>query len=756
MSHRIGHWSLLSLLALGADGALAAPPSTAPYTIDSQFTYVEDATSQSIGQVNMIVCFMSSMRPDALVNQGDYIALVDQNQCDKNHRSSSSNSGAGDGGTQSASYMTATVNSSRASNADPMIAKIWIDDDEEGAQATIFAHLNASAAPTDANPYGVFRLDFCGKPNVGGSSCMMNGFMQGGDGSLAYYQSESKPDHAGITALKLTSVGTASGSGSLDAQQTEGGVTSEVTFDFAYNAGLFLRGDQCFSRDASDPATGQSVWRYGLYDSDTGEHITRNSGFPIEYTSAGTTYRGFLGYWGLSLPPSAMATLTSGTTVQKVDYASGSAPVRTDYTVVLAPGKLMKYTKKSRTLQDMDQIRFNAWVGDASGMFSGATSNTSYELYWDEASGLFKVTGQMVCGDNGCQTHNLDAPQDVSPSAWAANGIQGWSQSLGGELYIDLHGAGATVDSSTIGVVYRQQDIVYPSDFPAALYCVSNCATAATLQSYFTNGSTDTSPFGATYDNWNTTALAGVVTYGSDTTNGLLLDGVGAAVALTDATAYAQRPQYPSGVRSGRLVASLADAECSPGSDTYCDYRIGSADVYYVWETGPNNWNQFAAVKDTTGSFVQFDAPLQVSFGVPEGAQYGEYAGKSLVLQYGGFGDLWGIPGSCVSHLTNLPQSCDVPDSRYVPEFVIPYDATAGVVHDGQTTYLVKWLEREIRFARKPLADCTDAGLVTGSGAQLPSAADLKDPTDPNSDAYIGTKPTVTDPPRVVQGEVKY
>jgi hypothetical protein len=756
MSHRIGYWSLLSLLALGANAALAAPPATAPYTTDSQFTYVEDATSQSIGQVNMIVCFMSAMRPDALVNEGNYIALVDQNQCDKNHRSSSSNSGAGDGATQSADYMTATVNSSRASNTDPMIAKIWIADDNENGQSTIYAHLSASDAPSTANPYGVFRLDFCGKPNTPGSACMMNGFLQGGDGSLAYYQTENQPDRSATTALKLTSVGTSSGSGRIDAQQTEGSVSTEMSFDFAYDSSLFLRGDQCFSRDASDPETGQSVWRYGLYDADSGERIARDSGFPIEYSSGGTTYHGFLGYWGLSLPASAMATLTSGSTVQKVDYASGSTPVRTDYTVVLAPGKLTKYTKASRTLHDMDQIRFNAWIGDATGLFTGATSNSSYELYWDEASGQFKVTGQMVCGNSGCQTHSLDAVQNVSAGFWAANGVQGWAQSLGGELYIDLHDAGDTVVSSEIAVVYRRQDAVYPSDFPATLYCVSNCPTAATLQSYFAGSSTDTSPFGASFDHWSPTPAAGVLSYSGDTANALLLDDGGNGVALTDAVAYAQRPMYQSGVRSGRLVANLADAECAPDSGTYCDYRIGSADVYYVWETGPNNWNQFAAVKDAGGSFVQFDAPLQLSFDVPQGAQYGEYAGKSLVLQYGGFGNLWGIPGSCVSHLTNLPESCDGPEARYVPEFVIPHDATTGVVRDGQTEYLVKWLEREIRFARKPLADCTNAGLATQSGAVLPTEADLKDPSDPNSTIYNGAQPTVTDTPRVVQGEVKY
>jgi hypothetical protein len=290
----------------------------------------------------------------------------------------------------------------------------------------------------------------------------------------------------------------------------------------------------------------------------------------------------------------------------------------------------------------------------------------------------------------------------VAPSFWSTQGgIQGWSQALGGELFIDLHGAGSTVQSASITVVYRQQDLVYPSDMPATLHCLNNCPTAATIAAYFVQGSSAQSPFTpGSYNNWNPTLAANAVNYSSSTQSATLLDATSAPVTLTDSTAIQSQPQYQNGLSSGRLFENLSDAECSPGSGTYCDYKVNSAPVYYIWDTGPNNWNQFAAVKDSSGNFVKFDAPLQVNYVVPSGAAYGQYAGKTLVLQYGGFGDLWGIPGTCVSHLTNQPVSCDTPDSRYVPQFVIPFDATTGRVTSGQSVYLVKWLEREIRFAR--------------------------------------------------------
>ena len=63
-------------------------------------------------------------------------------------------------------------------------------------------------------------------------------------------------------------------------------------------------------------------------------------------------------------------------------------------------------------------------------------------------------------------------------------------------------------------------------------------------------------------------------------------------------------PQFRNGVRTGKLFTNLADAECDLGSGTYCEWRINSLDVYYQWETGAQPYNQFAAVKDSSGEFV--------------------------------------------------------------------------------------------------------------------------------------------------------
>jgi hypothetical protein len=278
------------------------------------------------------------------------------------------------------------------------------------------------------------------------------------------------------------------------------------------------------------------------------------------------------------------------------------------------------------------------------------------------------------------------------------------------------------------------------------------------MAAFFAAGSTATSPFAAgTANNFQPTEAGGVVLYSGDAANAVLLDGAAQPVIVqADAQTLDAFPQFMNGVRSGKLFANLSDAECTTGSGTYCEWKVNDVDVYYQWETGPNSYNQFAAVKDANGAFVTFEAPLQLNFHVPTGAQYGQYAGQDIVLQYGGFGDLWGIPGVCVSHLTNQEVSCSTPDARYVPSFVIPYDVAIGSAQAGGQTYLVKWLDREIRFARKSLTVCDSAGLTVPSSVELPTAQDLKNPSDQASDVYIGVRPVLTAAPRVVHGEVKY
>ncbi len=743
-------------LAIHSTLALAEPVATSAYHADPQNSHVEDATSRGVQQVNFITCLMSAMRPEAMVNEGNYSALVDGSKCENDAEAT------GDGTT---SFNTAYLNVTRASNADPMISRIWLDEENDGEQSTIFVRVSATEAPSATNAYGKFRLDYCGT-GTDGTGCAMNGYLEGSDAGMRYFENERADDgQPSIKAVQLNASGTTSGTGRMSVDNSH----ENSAFDFAYNAALFRRkdhngDDQCFSRDASDPDTGMSVWRYGLYDSVTGARINRSSGFQIEFASGGTTYRGYLGYGGLWLPGEGMSALTNGATVQKVDYSGGGEPTRTDYTVLKAPGKLTKHTKHTRSLHEIDQVKLSVFVGNnGTALFAGAHANTSYEIYWSEAENSFKATAEMNCGMNGCSQVALSPERSVSVSFWALqSGLQGYSNTLGGEVFVALGGRTTITSSDAVNVVYRAQDLVYPSEMPATLYCLRDCPTAASLSSYFDlseQQQQQSSPYVANpSQNFAPAAAGSQIVYHTDATAAVLKDASDAAVAFTNRDALSHSPQYQNGIRSGKLFTNLAATECAAGSNTYCEDKVNAQEVYYQWETGANSYNQFAAVKDASGTFLQFEAPLQVNFAVPNESKYGSYAGQNVLLQYSGFGELYGIPGYCVSPSTNAVVSCegDGEDKRYVAAFTIPFSTTQGKVTLGDTTYFVKWLDREIRFANKPTSVCDSAGLVTPTGVTLPTAAELQNPSDPSSALYIGTKPVVTAAPRVIHGEVKY
>lgn len=303
-------------------------------------------------------------------------------------------------------------------------------------------------------------------------------------------------------------------------------------------------------------------------------------------------------------------------------------------------------------------------------------------------------------------------------------------------------------------VTLRTQSLVYPSDMPSNLECLSNCPTAASVQAYFAPGSEASSPYAAgTAFNFQPTSNTVAYTL----SNGLLTSG-GPVTLSTSAQELQQSwPQYMGGLRSGRLFRSTDKASLACGIDQYCDHQVEALDDYYIWETGPSAWNQFAALKDGN-TYVQFDAPLNVNYTVPTGTAYGPYAGRALVLQYGGFGELWGIPGRCVSAQTNQPQSCDQPQSRYVPEFVIPDTIAEGSVTKGADTYYAKWLDRELRFARKDAAQCS--ALTLPSTLAFLGVDELKNTAaeSTSADYYIGAKPPLdaNTAPRVIHGEVKF
>jgi len=734
----------------------AAPGADSAYVTDhaKEARYVQDATSEGINQLNSILCFVKSMAGPQLINQGNYVALIDESVCDSESRADAGKSSSNNEGESAPQYTRAVVNATRATNADPMVVKAWVGISAgEGTPATVYARAVATEAPTDANPYGVFRMDYCGKV-AGQPNCVFNGFIDASSSGIQYFEREAFGPQTRDRALTLTRNST-TGQGALSDTPSVG---AAKTFTFAYDGDFFRRSDgtsdQCFARDADDPGVRESVWRYGLYNADTGARITRNGGFPVKYSAGGTQHQGYVGYYGMHFPGGV--SVPNGATITKQSFSSNSAGE--DYTLQKTGGKLMKFTKNTTTLEGIKNVRFN--FGSFNGPVPGVVGSQGKQLeaYWNGAR--FVITGEFGCGASGCKTESYDSAADANTTGWTGQyggGVFGFSQSLGGDLFIKLDNA---EPSSGTQVFYRTQTLVYPDEMGSigALHCARDCPDASSLAAYESSldSGSPASPFISSTAN-HFAPTSATISYSLDTTRGALQRS-GVDVVHDGQTAG----QYRHGIRSGKLIpaADLTAIACGPGNAFFCEHKMNDLETFYQWETGPNNWNQFTALRDGSNTYLKFDAPLQVSFSVPnDSAEYGNSAGSQIVLQYNGFGNLFGIPGQCVSPETNEPVSCGSNKARYVAAFSIPYDQTIGRVSaGGGTQYLVGSLEREVRLASKPLGTCTArAALSSLPGTSgLPSASGLKNPANPNDATYIGEQPSTTDAPRVVHGEVKY
>lgn len=746
--------------------ALAVPPSTSPYSTDVTNSYVQDQTSQVMGQLNSILCFMGAMGPDLMVNSGDangnYIALVDKNTCDaKGSGGQSNNTGA--------AYVPAVIHSARASNADPMLVKAWLKFEEQGTPQNISVYASASQAPSSTLPYGVFRMDYCGNA----ADCAVDkGYINATTSGLSFYSTYNHGPDSGSTALQLNASSSVAGSGAIhEIHSWGGGGTND--FLFAYNSGYFVRNDGgadvCFDRSPAN--ADESVWRYGLYDATTGARVTRNSGFPIEYTVAGVTYNGYIGYYGLWTQGVGPA---SGDTVNQVTYSQSGA-AKTPYTLLKTGGKLMKYTTAEKTLAGLHKVTFWYWAQNNVGV--AMTAGSQYELYWDNTAGQFMVSGKQGTSYNmepyaaPVAVANADM---VTANPW---GIFGWSQMTGGQFGIKGNEfALLATNLGSVKVQTQTQDVVYPSQYAAigdatngyGLKCINDCPAVALIAASNASPPTSSTPFAN--QGWSPVPETAFVSYTLNGTTGNLSDGA------NDVVSTATTGNNANGVRSGRMVtpADAAAMIAAKNAANMCGgspctaFNQGDIDFlpvgssYYVWETGGQPWNQLAILKDSNSNPVAFEAPLQVSFVVPSGAKYGSYQGATISLQYGGFGDLWGIPNECIDVTTNTAcvfsggSATPQQNQRWTSKFSIPFDTTNGVVtaNGGATTYYVKPLDKEIRLTKVNCADTAVGGLSTAglSTTGLTSlAGGWSDPT-----ATVGTKPTVTEAPRVIHGVKQY
>lgn len=745
----------------------AATPTSGAYVTDTTDQYVEDQASQVLNQANSVLCYMGAMNPSAsaIVNSGAYVALIDQKKCD-------SNSGGGKSTGAGASYQKAIVNSTQTTGT-PLVAKVWIED----PYSNINAKASATKSPSATLPYGAFSVNWCGTSAAAaaGTCNVEKGYITAGSTGLSYFASRSGTVRNGATgtqvdALTLNAVNADSGSGSMNQAVTATGFSSNLTITFAYNATHFLRTDdagvtkRCFDRSLAN--ADKSAWSYGLYDS-TGARVNRNSGFPIEYTDAtsGAVLNGYIGYWGLwtqsATPPA------NGTTLTKIVYNSTGAPTKTNYTLLQSGGKLLKHTMANKTLAAVNKQHFWFWANTNVPTTGTAvmTAGSSYELYWDNTAAQF-----MVYGKQNATTNNMEplatpvAIANADMVAAASWGLYAWTNAGQWSISSASMAALATTTSAT-PVLMVSEDIVYPDQYAAigSLKCISDCPTptAALGTPAFANAG-----FGTPWSATPNVLTASVVSYTLNATTGNLTNG--AAAAVVNLTSTSQWSSAFNTQGSGKLIDATTFAAIVPAvAGQYNVADLGAVTTYYTWRSSTNSWDQLSMLMSGTTP-VKFDPPLAVEFVVPANTAgtskpYGNYAGTTVQLNYNGFGDLQGIPSTCVDISTNAP--CVFPATNttfynWKPNFLIPFDG-AGVANPvGKvtftpaggtlTTYYVKPLNEEVRLSMVG-STCPAPGLTLPAAApSLPQAGGWTDPA-------LGTAPTPANTaPRVIDGVVMY
>ena len=716
--------------------AFAAAPTSGAYVTDNQNTWVQDRVGDRISTVNMIMCVIGAMRPDALVNQGAYRALIDENKC--SGRGDSSKSGSTNAGEANATnFMSAVVESTQPSVLEPLIMKAWITTEGESDRSRIYVYGVATAGKSDANPNGLFTITYCGKRiSLPNAPCKFNGVLTSDVNGLSFYETSQEGIQSQTTKLALQAASTDDGQGRV--QGAENG--NPFDFSFAYNADNFRRSDGtvdgCFARDKA--VADYSTWRYGAYNEDGSRLDASNPGFPVKYVNGDSNYFGFWGFWGLWLPESALATLgTSGTLTRRVGNEDQAL------TVVKRGGKLWKQVRQVSTLGAFKSVSMMYWVSNPVGSLQ---RGSNYELQWDGTR--LVAIGTQSCSQNGCSQQAISPPLEVTAADFRTAGVRMlpiFFPSGGGNGAVRVPETGA-FDADSV-LAFRTRSLVAPdaSDAPSTLVCLNNCLAGDLAGAFATQ---PPQPFLA--QSWAPVIAPPEYQF----SNGMLsLLGVDVDASALDKNSMGP---FGGGVNSGAMVvdADLAAVRCDVnGTPNTAGSRIcpGLADhaaVTYQWETGPHQWNQyFGAVG------VVIDPPKQLALAANAGtiraADIARYDGTTVQLQFSGFGELQGVPGQCVNPDTNAEAACGQ-NVRWVPAFDIRDGAS---VTGGSSTYYVKYLERELRLAKLTGSAETSckASLSLGSAAALalPDASSITvDPVLTN-----GEEPTPANPkPAVIDG----
>lgn len=689
--------------------------ATCDYNTDVSRAHVYDPSMSPLQTVNMILCLVKQTAYSDVVNEGVYKAQIDEISC---------NQGSGEGSTgqssgEQQSFNVWVIENTRATATSNQVCEFWIPPMSGQDNKQIRVRLEISKGRDETNPFGVFDLNWIeidlNDDSVAGFGNLHTLDADGGYVGFSFYQEEgdvtvvppSGREARRIQANVRMTADQSQGVARVVSTRRENhtGDTGQLTdeyqlaYDETHVERLTLPSTQvCLSR--VDFLT--RTWRYNLYDATTGDRIERNSGFGFQ--TADGDY-GWVGYHGLWLPGDAE--LESGDTVTRNSFG-GTAQ---QYTVLVAPGKLIRNTRQTLALTELSGVVFEWWHPSLVGGFQIVRDRVEYQSpNW--------VATERWSDQNQSWTP-FQSPVTINVSSLGFLGL--YSDSLGGPCSF-VYG------DTTITYFTREtvgpNDAIFASDDTIELNGWFNClrsgittAEANLGDVYFTDSNDVNVPYRYEIHQENM-AFTRI-------TSGTPAVGLGLGQAPTEGP-----NQW--GMNSGPMVTTTVAATLTSPQDVW------NVSVFYTYETGANAWNQFVTVLDTNGDAVDFEKPLQFAYThstTDDANQDTAYNGRTFLLTYNGAGDLGGIPFAGVD-FDNDDQA-----DRWYPLFSIKTGTLCGPTG---TEYVIKAIESEQTLAE----DNGNCGSLDAA-----SAATLTLPTDTSwTDPDMGPIPTVEDAPRVIGG----
>ena len=676
------------------------------YETDQTRYWIEDDSMQALDTVNMILSSLQQTQYWEQTNSGAYLALI----------ADEDRGGGGERGNNGTEYEEWIVNSTRENNSAPQIVSFWINQEETMGNATastIYGRLTVTEEPSDTQPLGAFTLYFKNldqSADPTSTTTNFEGYLQtvarnDGQSEVEFYMShgdvDSTPalneyamrDRVHVIGDPLNDSGRAYTESIF--KRNDGALIVEGgEYEIEFNADYLARRDVTNSNtlavlDRSDFET--RVYRYGIYDNTTEERIEQMSGFPIQDSLGANGWAGFYGIW---FPEGT--SLDDGDTVQRRSFENSTT---TPYTVFIAPGRLEKRTRESITMADL--------VNEVLEYFDPAAGE-ELQVMWT-GTDFVKVASRA--GGNWTE---IDPAVSIAGSFSTGQWVSCWSQARG-QVEWTWPAAISNTDPA-----YVWQNITINADSPEM------ASGDLTLEGYFNMLRSNITNNQANYLNVEspylpdaTNVSTGNTTYTFDKSTLVLMNGAD-PVTLGNGVSITQGPGF-YGLNCGPLFPSALAS--------FND--IGAQATTYQWYIGDNEWNQLRTLKDQSGDFVEFDAPLRLSYTHQEVGS--PFDNRSFFLEWDGQW-LGGIPYEQVSG-TN----------EWNPQFNIPSGSTATT---STGTYKVKQLEGEQTMVEvgSPSTVYAAQGFdIDGTPITVPTSAPYEDPA-------IGAAPTVTDAPLYVGG----